>query len=361
MMRNILLTINILFLSQLLWAGDALFEDSKTIKKTFKTSANFELEVNNKHGKIEIENWDKDSISVEVIITAESQKLEKLNKMMEQVNIRFTNHDDYLSVTTEWGNSSTAMVFDIMGLFDSQTITVNYLIKAPKNVELEIENKFGDVQINECTSKLKLDLSHGNFTARKISYAKSVVVQYGNIKIKEVNKGDISAKFSDISIDVAGTLNMDLASCDVEIEKIKSLVLKSLGDEIEIEEISEFSFSSSLSNIEIEKLTKTVSGSVKYGSLDVEEIVSSFSGITLSCQNTDVQLDFQPQIAYIYNVQLDKGKSFSIPSEGNSLDKDNVFDEVHQYEGVFATIPVGGKPANVTVNCKSSYIRFGIK
>ena len=361
MMRSILLTINILCFVQFLWAGDAIFEDSKTVKKTFKASADFELEVNNKHGKIEIENWDKDSISVEVIIKAESQKLEKLGRMMDQVNIRFTNHDDYLSVTTEWGSSTNAMKFDIMGLFDSQTITVNYLIKAPKGIELEIENKFGDVQINECTGKFKLDLSHGNFTARKITNAKSLVVQYGNIKIKEIVKGDISAKFSDISIDVAGTINMDLASCDVEIEKIKSLVLKSLGDEIEIEEISEFNFSSSLSNIEVEKLTKTVTGNVKYGSLDIEEVVSSFMGITLNCQNTDVQIDFQPQIAYNYHVQLDKGKSFSIPSEGNSLEKDNVFDDVHQYEGLFATIPVGGKPANVNVNSKSSYIRFGIK
>jgi hypothetical protein len=360
-MKNILLTINLLLLGVFAFGSDALFEDSKVIKKTFKTSNDFELEINNKHGMVEIEPWDKDSISVEITITAESQKLERLNKMMDQVNVRFTHHDDYLSVSTEWGSSTNGMRVDLMGLFDAQTITVNYKIRAPKNIDMEIENKFGDVQIDGCTGKFKLDLSHGSFTARKITYAKSIVVQYGNIKIKEITKGDISSKFSDVSIDVAGDLNMDIASCDVEIEKIKSLVLKSLSDEVEIEEIQELSFSSSLSEIEIEKLTKTVTGHIKYGSLDIEEVVASFSGITINAQNTDVQLDFQPQVAYNYIVQLERGKSFSIPSEGNSLTKDNVFDEMHQYEGVFATIPVGGKPANVNINAKLSYIRFGIK
>jgi hypothetical protein len=248
-----------------------------------------------------------------------------------------------------------------MKLFDAQTITVNYIVKVPKGIEMEIENKFGDITIDNCSGKLKIDLSHGNFTVRKIDYAKSIKVQYGNINIKEITKGDIIAKFSDVSIDIAGSLNIDIASCDVEIEKIKSLVLKTIGDEIEIEEIDEINFSASLSDIEIEKLNKSINGNIKFGSLDIEEVAQSFSGITLNGQNTDIQVDFNPFIAYNYNVHLEKGKSFSIPSEGNSLESDNVFDEIHQYQGLFATMPIGGKPANVTVNCKASYIRFGIK
>ncbi len=361
MMKHILFIISLLLFAQFTWATEDVFEDSKVIQKSFKASTDFELEINSKHGNIDIETWDKDSISVTVTISVESQKLERLNKMMDQVDVRFTNHSDYLSINTEWGSSSNGVRVDFMKIFDAQSISVNYKVKVPKNIELELENKFGDITLDNCTGKLKIDLSHGNFTARKITYAKSIKVQYGNIKIREIEKGDIISKFSDVSIDQAGSLNMDLASCDVEIEHIDFLVLKTIGDEIEIEEVGEINFSASLSDIEIEKLNTSINGNIKFGSLDIEEVATSFNGITLNGQNTDIQVDFTPNIAYNYNVHLEKGKSFSIPSDGNSLESDNVFDDIHQYQGLFTTIPIGGKPANVTLNCKASYIRFGIK
>lgn len=164
-----------------------------------------------------------------------------------------------------------------------------------------------------------------------------------------------------MTIDKANELDLDIVSGDAEIEEVEELTMNVTSADIEIEEVETLNFSSSLGDIEVEKLTGTISGFLKFGGIDIEEVDTGFMGITLNGTNTDISIDFNQQIAYSYNVQLEKGKAFSIPSEGNILDKDNSFDDVHQYEGTFATMPIGGKPTSVTVSAKSSYVKFGLE
>lgn len=359
MMRTILFTISLLMLTSSVLAGT--FDDTKFIRKSVPATDDFELEIKNKHGRIEVSTWEKDSVVIEITISATSNKLERLEAIMEQVNIHFSEHDDYLAASTEWGGGANELRVDFKKIFDDQTVRVDYKIWMPVKTELELENKFGDITMEDCDGKLKIDLAHGDFKARKLKDAKSIKVQYGDINIKEIEEGNIISKFGDVTIDEAEELDLDIVSGDAELERVDELTLKVTSADVEIEEVNTLNFSSSLGDIEVEKLNKSVTGYLKFGGLDIEEVDPGFMGITLNGTNTDISIDFSPQIAFVYNVQLEKGKAFSIPSSGNTLTKDNSFDEVHQYEGTFATIPIGGLPASVTISAKSSYVKFGLE
>ncbi|WP_258540478.1 DUF4097 domain-containing protein [Parvicella tangerina] len=358
-MKTILFTISLLVVSSALFAGT--FDDSKVIRKSMPATDDFELEIKNKHGRIDVTTWDKDSVVLEITISATSNKLDRLESIMEQVTVNFSEHDDYLAASTQWGGGANELRLDFIKLFDDQTVRVDYRIWMPVETELELENKFGDISMEDCKGKLKVDLSHGDFKARKLKDAKSINVQYGDINIKELEDGNITSKFGDVTIDKAKELDLDIISGDAELEKVDELTLKATSADVEIEEVNTLNFSSTLGDIEVEKLNKTVTGYLKFGGFEIEEVDPGFMGITLNGTNTDISIDFNPQIAFVYNVQLEKGKAFSIPSEGNTLDKDNSFDDVHQYEGTFATIPVGGLPASVTISAKSSYVKFGLE
>lgn len=360
MMKIILFTISCLA-AVFTYADDGTFDESKFIRKAVAATDDFELEIKNKHGRIEVNTWDKDSVVVEITVTASSNKLDRLESILEQVDVHFSEHDDYLAATTQWGGGANELRIDMIKLFDDQTVKVDYKIWMPVETELELENKFGDISMENCDGKLKVDLSHGNFKAHNIKDAKAIKVNYGDVNIKELEEGNIIVKFGDVTIDEAEELDLDIVSGDAEIEEVDELTLKATSADVEVEEVNTFDFSSSLSQVEVEKLNKTATGFIKYGGIDIEEVVTSFQGITINGTNTDINIDFNQQIAYTYTVQLEKGKSFSIPSEGNTLDKDNTFDDAHQYEGVFATIPVGGLPASVTISAKSSYVKFGLE
>lgn len=360
MKKYILFTIS-LFFAGFMMAKEGTFDDNKVIRKGVLAKGDFELEIKNKHGRIDIMNWDKDSVVVEITISATSNNLDRLESIMSQVDIQFSEQSDYLAVNTVWGGGANELRIDVVKVFDNQSVRVDYKIWMPEDVELEIENKFGDVTLEKCSNKLKMDIAHGNFKAQKLEDAKSIKVQYGNVNIKEMDEGNVISKFGDVSIDKAKELNLDILSGDAEIEEVDELTLKATSSEVEIEEVNTIDFSGTMAEIEIEKLNKSASGFLKFGGLDIEEVATSFQGITLDGTNTDISVDFSQQIAYVYTVQLEKGKSFSIPSQGNTLEKDNTFGEAHQYEGTFATIPIGGLPPSVKVSAKSSFVRFGLE
>ncbi len=359
MMKNILFTISLFLLAGTTFAGT--FDDSKVIRKAMPATDDFELEIKNKHGRIDVVTWKKDSVVLEITVTATSNKLDRLESIMEQVDVHFSEHDDYLAASTQWGGGANELRLDVIKLFDDQTVRVDYKIWMPASTELELENKFGDISVENCNGKLKVDLSHGDFKAQFLKDAKAIKVHYGDINIKELEEGNIISKFGDVTIDKAEDLDLDIVSGDAEIEEVDEMTLKATSADVEIEEVNTLNFSSTLGEVEVEKLNKTVTGFLKFGGLDIEEVSPGFQGITLNGTNTDISIDFNPQIAFNYNVQLEKGKSFSIPSEGNTLAKDNAFDDVNQYEGTFATIPVGGLPAMVTISAKSTYVKFGLE
>jgi len=343
-MKNILFILSLLFVVNANAEKDAAFEEKKVIQKSFGANSNFELEINNKHGNITFETWKKDSVSIKVTIEVHSDKLERVNELIDRIDVHFSNYSQFISATTEWGSSSTGIKVNIMNLLSDQSISVGYKVMLPDGLELDITNKFGDVSFADYSGELKVDLTHGSIFGDKIKEGKLLKISYGKISIKEMNKADIVSKFSDINIDEIDNLRIDAISSEIEIEKVVDFELISI-----------------LSEIEIEELEGKLDGEIKFGSLEIEEVSNTFRGIVIKGSNTDIDLSFDQQIAFHYFVQMEKGKAFRIPSEGNTLNRQNQYEETKEYEGVFTTSPLRGQPASVSVKVKNSYIRFGIE
>jgi len=70
-----------------LQSANAKEEYKKNIKESFDISKDAKLVLKNKFGKIHCENWDKNSISIEVEITVDASNQEKANKYFEKINV----------------------------------------------------------------------------------------------------------------------------------------------------------------------------------------------------------------------------------------------------------------------------------
>ena len=221
-------------------------------------------------------------------------------------------------------------------------------------------NKYGNIIMGSFEGKLKLNVSHGDINARNLAQLKSIKLKYGKLKAKSVKKGDIYARFAKIRIDEVENIDLDCASSEVEIEKANRIVIKSLSDEIEVEKANSIQINSSFSDIEIEELNTSIKGNVKHGSLDVDLVHHSFNEISLNGQNTDIELNFTPNSSFEYFVQLEKGESFIVPSNGNNLKADNSFDNIHQYEGTFSRETLSENLPKIRIIAKHSFVQFDI-
>lgn len=356
----ILLIINLLIITHLLAKDDSDFEDSKVFTKAFKSTSDFELEITNKHGNVSIETWDKDSVFIEATIKVETSNLDRLESMLDNINIDFSPHTDYLAVTTEWNDAGKGIKNDILKIFGEQSVNVNYKIKVPGNISVDINNKYGNVEMVNFDGKVKLDVSHGDINVRNLTKLKTIKLKYGKLKAKKISTGDIYARFSKIRIDEVDNIDLDCASSEIEIEQANRVVIKSLSDEIEIENVNTVQINATFSDIEIEKLETSVKGNIKHGNIDIDLVNDSFSEISLNGQNTDIELNFTVNSSFEYFVQLEKGESFIIPSSGNNLKADNSFDNIHQYEGTFAKETFKDNSPKIRIIAKHSFVQFDI-
>ena len=353
--------INFIFLSVVFAAGNNDFEEAKVFNKTVATSDGFELEITNKHGNIVLENWDKDSVSINVTVNVQSSDLDKLQSVLKSIEVDFDVHADYLAVTTEWLNPGRSFKADLMSLFGEQSISVDYLVKLPSRIELDITNRYGDIKMGNHDGQLKLDLSYGNINARRIKNGRSIKIKYGKLKLKEIVTGDIVSRFSDVKIDEVGSLDLNSSSSEIEIETASKITLKSFSDDIEIEEVKKNRINSSASSIEIEKLTESIKGNMKYGELDVDEIENNFKTIALNVNGSDLDFTFKTDVAFNYLVELEKGKSFIIPSKGNTLSNDSKVENIHKYEGSFSRGELPKTAPTVDVVAKNSYVQINVE
>ena len=62
-------------------------KNKKTVNCAYKVSSKPSIEIDNKYGEVQVVAWDKDSVKLEAIIIATSDKLLDIQKLLGKVNV----------------------------------------------------------------------------------------------------------------------------------------------------------------------------------------------------------------------------------------------------------------------------------
>ena len=224
------IVISFLFIGNLL--ASELSEKTKSIQRVFSLNEESYAEIANKYGDIVIEHWDKDSIDFEIEIIARSEKQWNLEDMLDKIDVDFTSSASFVLAETKWSDNVsffTKKGYDIkQGLGSEDKIEVNYVIRLPKWLPLEISNRFGNVFIGKHEGDLEVFVSYGDFRAREIKKGKKIEVKYGKLKVKSIVYANIilgGAKSADI--DEAEELIIESSSSEIEIAHVGNLNIRS--------------------------------------------------------------------------------------------------------------------------------------
>lgn len=148
-------------------------------------------------------------------------------------------------------------------------------IKMPKNGQLKLKVRHGDVKLNGNTNNLKADLSHSKFSANTISGNKTdVKVAYTPVRVKQWNYGVLNASYvQDLTIDRAVSIKIDSNSSDVNINEV----------------VKNGIFNGS------------------FGELVIRKIDPNFEHLDITLENSDLKLDL-PEVAYNFDYSGTKSQ-----------------------------------------------------
>ncbi|UII28014.1 hypothetical protein LVD15_06205 [Fulvivirga maritima] len=345
-------------------------EDAKStrlIEKSFLVDKSGFLEVMNKYGQVAVHTWNKDSIKVKVEIVGYGKDEDDAEKLTDRVDIDFNKTGQYLIIETIldrksgffkelWNNINDYS----KTLLSKNKIEINYEIYMPRNHNLELDNKFGDVYLHELFGECEVRVTHGNLRANKLNSTSKIDVGYGDIRIKELSDGELVLKSVEGEVLKMGKVNIRSVSSDLRIVEANDITLDSKSDrKLVFEKLNYIKGNTTFSELEIEELNKSVDMDMSYGSVSFKSIPFSFNKIDIRSKYTDVFFDFYPN-SYLKVDITAREESLRLPFENVKTKKEYLDDK---QKDVRVTGEIGAKtnyPGYVNINANGGDISLSL-
>lgn len=199
-------------------------EKTKRLVKSFQVDKDDKLVINNQYGKVAVHVWNKNEIKVEVEIKAFESSENSANQLLERVNISETQVNNLISFKTNFGKISENFRSNIKkGGEDKRRIQVNYVIYMPAKNALDIENKYGGIEIEDFAGPLNINSVYGSFSAGKIDHPENQVkVTYGSASIDNFSNGDLLVTYGSLKLNEADKLNATIKYSSAKVAHLSN-------------------------------------------------------------------------------------------------------------------------------------------
>ncbi|MBN2612730.1 MAG: hypothetical protein JXB00_14330 [Bacteroidales bacterium] len=282
-------------------------EYTKRIEKSYRVNNSTTVDVFNKYGKIHIVTWEKDSVRFDIRLKIKATSDSRLNKLRNSIDFDFTGTEYYVIAKTRIGTNTGAIFSDLADIAGSlmpsdNKVTIDYIVMMPRHINLKLENKFGDVYIDDLDGNINLTLSNGELKANELTGNTIINLSSADAVINSVKEGKINVSYSNFHAKNADKLTVDSRSSVINIEQAGFLKIVSRRDKFYLPEISELYGESYFSDFTLHNLFKEMNFNFKYGNLSVEEISRGFSFIQIVSEYTDLDLVFARGATYDIDI-----------------------------------------------------------
>jgi hypothetical protein len=324
--------------------------------KTMPVGKETLLELSNKYGTIQITQWKKDSALVRAEIKAVASNKEKLEKMFDGITINMTESKYLIRAETNF-TQNIGMIFENFKGMTSKLISydsrveINYYINIPEYLNLKIENKYGDVYMEDNTGDFSISLSNGSFKANSLGKNSSLNLTFCDATINSITSGKIDASFSELTSIEIGDVSINSISSRYEIKKAGIVTIESRRDKFFIDNILVVKGSSYFTDFNVKNLRREASLSTRYGKLNIDLIENGFESINLNTGYSDISLGFEPGSSY--NLDVRHLNAFLVISDKSARTEKKVLNEDKKEYITFGA--VGKNPGNSKVSIDATH------
>lgn len=250
-------------------------EYTKNIRKGWAKSGVTELKVSNKFGEVKINDTGGDSVTIKVVVTIDNTSSGKAKALMDKISVSFDKSGGLVSAETEIED----------GFRNNETFTIDYLVNIPKDRDLNITNKYGNVIVNELDAKGYFEVSYGSMTAGNMKAPAGtpvkLILNYGKANLESINEADMELKYSQMVADEIDQLVLDTKYSTVTMHKNVNLTLDSKYDGINIDELGKLKSISKYTNYKIGVLNESFDLDTGYGSVRINKVSEKFNRIRI--------------------------------------------------------------------------------
>ena len=288
-MKSIILSCLLLCYALTAFCSPDINRVERKINKSFQISKEAQLQVSNKYGNITIVTWNKNEINFDIQIVGKADRADDAQKLADRADIKFSQTGNMVSAETIFS--------EIKNIRGNQSTEVNYTISLPESVSMDLNNKYGNIQLENTSQKFTCNVKYGNLWANLLTGKSSIDCKYGNIKAVQITTGNITLGYGNLSVDKADDLIVSTSYSKVKIGSINKLDATSKYDNYDMGTVGSMKLTSgSYGNFYLAKLTGSfVAPDIRYGKIRIPEIASDFDNIEINAGYTNIKLGISKQ------------------------------------------------------------------
>ncbi len=282
-------------------------EKSKKITRTIKVSSKDKLQLENRYGKVHINTWDKNEVSVNIDIIARASSDERAAEILNTIDVEIDEDisDNLISFKTQFNKGNK-----IKNWGNNTGFEINYTVSMPRQNPLDARNMYGDLYLADYTGNASISLSYGNLKLGKLSGENDIRLAYGtgSNSIAGIKKGSLDLSYSKLSLGETDALDLKNSYSDINIEKAGAVNLSSRYGSVDIKAVNSLEGSSGYSGFSIGSLANKIDLDLEYcNSFRIDEISPKFNSIDLDGSYSTLNLNFSDNTAFTFDVNVQYG------------------------------------------------------
>lgn len=303
----------LLVAGQLIYAQD---EVTKEFHKEFQTSKNTALTLDNKYGDIDVKDWDKSVVQVDVIVSIKNSNREKAERLLSYIDVVFTEEGNDIAAKTVFDDK-----FNTTSTWrDDNDLSIDYTVHMPKDIQLNLFNKYGNAFINEITGRATIAIKYGKLKANRIYRGNEkplteIDLGYSDASIEESDWLKVTMKYSKLNLNISGAIVLMSKYSHVSVDECSSIVIEGKYDVYRFGKLANLVSASDYSNFEVEEISEKLSMETEYSDCKVDYVPASFKSIDITTRYGGYKIGIDENASYQLNGQAEYAK-ISYPDIG---------------------------------------------
>ena len=284
-------------------------EVKKEYQREMVPTANTTLKVINKFGAVVTETWDQNRILVSVTVKVEHSSSDRAKKLLDMITVKFTEEGGNLTAETVFSSDFSSISWK----GSNNSFSINYNIKMPASINLDISNRYGNTVVDEVSGHTRIEVKYGDLNVDKLSRGNvrplnSLVVAYGKATVEELGWAEINARYCGMfSVQRATALLVDSRYSKISVEEVSSLVADSKYDGYIVSNANNIVMTGGYTDLNFKRVNKKLEVDTKYGNLSVERVPAGFEKITVKAGYCAVRLGIDPAACYMLDATTSYG------------------------------------------------------
>jgi len=278
----------------------------KEINMEFKANKDSKINIDSKFGKVEILNWDKPLITVDVKLTAESENKDLGTETLDKLYSEITKEGEEIFIKT----IIEERIVSTPG--KKVKFSIDYTIYAPVWINVKLLNKYGTVFIERIDGTADITVQYGNLTIRELGRQNDkpinqLILAYSRGTIDKASwlKADLS--YSKLSIDEARAVVAITKYSSFSGENISSLVSDSKYDTYSVNTLSNYAGQMRYANLKINELSGKCDITSSYTNVKFENILPGFESIVIDNSRGNYKLNISRESSFSLNAETSRG------------------------------------------------------